>query len=73
MPNKELEEKKKSYEDDRDSDPKLRLHHGYYEMTVEEKQLEWYKKLNYMYFRSPESKKMYFNEGRPDGENFWMF
>ena len=62
MPNKKLVERVNYYENDRDTDPKLNLHHNYYQMTVEEKQMEWYKKLNHLYFRSPESKQKYFVE-----------
>ena len=60
MPDKEINEEMKYFEDDRDSDPKLRLHHRYYEMTVEEKQMAWFKKMNHLYFKSPKNKQMYF-------------
>lgn len=33
----------------------------YYEFNPEEKQLHWFKKLNYIWFNMPEKRHLYFN------------
>lgn len=60
------------YENDRDTDPKLQTTHKTFEMTPQEKQEAWFKKLNYLYFRSAESRQKYFFE-RPAGTFHWSF
>ena len=42
--------------------PTLANSPDYYEMTPEEKQLMWFKKLNYIWFKMPEARKRYFIE-----------
>lgn len=41
-------------------------------MNPDEKQLMWMKRLNHLYFKSPESKKKYFEE-EPTADYFWTF
>ena len=48
---------------DIENDSNLNLTHKFYEMTNEEKQQMWMKKLKYLWFKSPESRKLYFQNG----------
>ena len=48
---------------DVENDPNLHLTHKFYEWTPEEKQEMWMKKLKYLWFKSPESRRLYFQNG----------
>ena len=56
MTNKEWRDSFDWYIKDRDSTPELQLSHEFFDMTPQEKQLVWMKKLNFLYNRSEESK-----------------
>ena len=55
-----------------ETDPNLQLTHKYYEMSVQEKQEVWMKRLKYLYFKSPEHRQMYFMQ-MPEPDFFWLF
>jgi len=57
---------------DQIEDPELHLTHTYYEMTVEEKQKMWMKRINHLWFKGEEYRKRYFFT-RPTVDYFWMF
>jgi len=71
-PDKEDRALRQWFYDDVASDPKLQMSHKYYEMEPKQKQLEWYKILNYLYFRSEESRQKYFYT-RPTASFIWPF
>jgi len=48
------------YHKDIIENPALAASPQYYEMTTEEKQLSWFKKLNYIWTQMPEARKRYF-------------
>ena len=55
--------------EDIETDPKLALTHKYYEMTREEIQLMWMKKINHLWFNK--DREFYFHKGKHN--NFHWF
>jgi len=69
---KETKDLKKSVENLIESDPNLHLTHKYYEWSTKEIQEMWMKKLNYLYFHSPQVRKMHF-QTRPTVDFYWAW